>query len=145
MPGPRTEIPDRIRPHIIELAEQNPKIVGSPRLCQDVHSTYDELNADRTSTWASPSSCVTFSAGMAASGMCHSATFTHFMQRGYDQVIHDCTPEAERRALPRPGPGGRDGATHHGSMTCLPAVHPQFNRSFSMNEEELRNMMFTAS
>ena len=136
---------------IIELAEANPKIVGvTPAM-----STGCSLNMmmvkmpDRTfDVGIAEQHAVTFSAGMAASGyipFCN--IYSSFMQRGYDQVIHDVALQKLNVVfcLDRGGLVGEDGATHHGSydlvyLRCIPNIIV----SSPMNEEELRNMMFTA-
>ncbi len=136
---------------IIELAEANPKIVGiTPAM-----STGCSLNLmmtkmpDRTfDVGIAEQHAVTFSAGMAASGyvpFCN--IYSTFMQRGYDQVIHDVALQKLNVVfcLDRGGLVGEDGATHHGVydlvyLRCIPNIIV----ASPMNESELRNMMFTA-
>jgi 1-deoxy-D-xylulose-5-phosphate synthase len=91
---------------------------------------------------------VTFSAGMATQGQtvfCN--IYSTFMQRSYDQVVHDvCMQELPVIfCLDRAGFAGADGPTHHGCydiayMRCIPNMIV----ASPMNEQELRNMMFTA-
>jgi 1-deoxy-D-xylulose-5-phosphate synthase len=136
---------------IIELAEANPKIVGvTPAM-----STGCSLNLmmtkmpDRTfDVGIAEQHAVTFSAGMAASGyvpFCN--IYSTFMQRGYDQIIHDVALQKLHVVfcLDRGGLVGEDGATHHGAydlayLRCIPNMVV----ASPMNEEELRNMMYTA-
>ncbi len=136
---------------IIELADANPKIVGiTPAM-----STGCSLNLmmakmpDRTfDVGIAEQHAVTFSAGMAASGyvpFCN--IYSTFMQRGYDQVIHDVALQKLNVVfcLDRGGLVGEDGATHHGVydlayLRCIPNIIV----ASPMNEAELRNMMFTA-
>ena len=136
---------------IIELAETNPKIIGvTPAM-----STGCSLNLmmakmpDRTfDVGIAEQHAVTFSAGMAASGyvpFCN--IYSTFMQRGYDQVIHDVALQKLNVVfcLDRGGLVGEDGATHHGAydlvyLRCIPNMIV----ASPMNEEELRNLMFTA-
>jgi len=136
---------------IIELAEKNPKIVGiTPAM-----STGCSLNLmmtkmpDRTfDVGIAEQHAVTFSAGLAASGyipFCN--IYSTFMQRAYDQVIHDVALQnlPVVFCLDRGGLVGEDGATHHGAfdlafLRCIPNMVV----AAPMNEEELRNMMFTA-
>jgi 1-deoxy-D-xylulose-5-phosphate synthase len=136
---------------IIELAEANPKIVGvTPAM-----STGCSLNLmmtkmpDRTfDVGIAEQHAVTFSAGMAASGyvpFCN--IYSTFMQRGYDQIIHDVALQKLHVVfcLDRGGLVGEDGATHHGAydlayLRCIPGMIV----ASPMNEEELRNMMYTA-
>jgi len=91
---------------------------------------------------------VTLSAGMATQGMkvfCN--IYSTFMQRAYDQVIHDVAIQnlPVIFCLDRAGLVGEDGSTHHGAydiayMRCVPNLIV----SAPMNESELRNLMYTA-
>jgi 1-deoxy-D-xylulose-5-phosphate synthase len=91
---------------------------------------------------------VTLSAGMATQGMkvfCN--IYSSFMQRAYDQVVHDVAIQnlPVIFCLDRAGVVGEDGATHHGAydipyMRCIPNMIV----SAPMNEAELRNLMYTA-
>ena len=91
---------------------------------------------------------VTFSAGMATQGMIPFCNiYSSFMQRGYDQVVHDVALQKLPVVfcLDRGGLAGADGATHHGAFDipyfrCIPNMIV----SAPMNEEELRNLMYTA-
>jgi 1-deoxy-D-xylulose-5-phosphate synthase len=91
---------------------------------------------------------VTFSAGLATQGMVPFCNiYSSFMQRAYDQVIHDVALQKLNVVfcLDRAGIAGADGATHHGAydlafMRCIPNLVV----SAPLNEEELRNLMFTA-
>ncbi|MFR9651405.1 MAG: 1-deoxy-D-xylulose-5-phosphate synthase, partial [Rikenellaceae bacterium] len=91
---------------------------------------------------------VTFAAGIAASGMrpfCN--IYSSFMQRAYDNVIHDVAIQRlpVTLCLDRGGLVGEDGATHHGAydLAYLSAI-PQMVVAAPRNELELRQMMFTA-
>jgi 1-deoxy-D-xylulose-5-phosphate synthase len=91
---------------------------------------------------------VTFSAGMAASGyMPFCNIYSTFMQRAYDQIIHDVALQKLPVVfcLDRGGLVGEDGATHHGvyDLAYLRCI-PNMVVASPMNEEELRDMMFTA-
>jgi 1-deoxy-D-xylulose-5-phosphate synthase len=91
---------------------------------------------------------VTLSAGMATQGLrvfCN--IYSSFMQRAYDQVVHDVAIQKLPVVfcLDRAGLVGDDGPTHHGAydiayMRCIPNMIV----SSPMNEEELRNLMYTA-
>ena len=91
---------------------------------------------------------VTLSAGMATQGMkvfCN--IYSSFMQRAYDQVVHDVAIQnlPVIFCLDRAGLVGEDGPTHHGAydiayMRCIPNMIV----SAPMNESELRNLMYTA-
>ncbi len=136
---------------IIELAEQNPKILGvTPAM-----STGCSLNLmmnkmpDRTfDVGIAEQHAVTFSAGLAASGyipFCN--IYSTFMQRAYDQVIHDVALQKLQVVfcLDRGGLVGEDGATHHGvfDLAYLRCI-PNLVIASPMNEESLRDMMYTA-
>ncbi len=91
---------------------------------------------------------VTLSAGLATQGMkvfCN--IYSSFMQRAYDQVVHDVAIQnlPVIFCLDRAGLVGEDGPTHHGAydiayMRCIPNMIV----SAPMNESELRNLMYTA-
>jgi len=91
---------------------------------------------------------VTFSAGLATQGLVpYCNIYSTFMQRAYDQVIHDvCIQDLPVIfCLDRAGLVGADGPTHHGAydiayMRCL----PNMTVAAPMNEAELRNLMYTA-
>ena len=90
---------------------------------------------------------VTFSAGLAAKGFIpYCNIYSSFMQRAYDQVIHDTALQNLQVVfcLDRGGIVGADGATHHGAydlayFRCI----PNLTISAPLNEEELRNLMYT--
>jgi len=91
---------------------------------------------------------VTFSAGMAVSGLVPFCNiYSSFMQRAYDQLIHDVALQNLHVVfcLDRGGLVGEDGATHHGvyDLAYLRAI-PNMTICSPMNESELRNMMYTA-
>ena len=91
---------------------------------------------------------VTFSAGLAAAGMVPFCNiYSTFMQRAYDNVIHDVAIQNLHvvMCLDRGGLVGEDGATHHGffDMACFGTV-PNLIVAAPADELELRNMMFTA-
>jgi 1-deoxy-D-xylulose-5-phosphate synthase len=91
---------------------------------------------------------VTFSAGLATQGLIPFCNiYSSFMQRAYDQVIHDVALQKLHVVfcLDRGGLVGADGATHHGAfdlayMRCIPNMVV----ASPMNEEELRDLMYTA-
>jgi 1-deoxy-D-xylulose-5-phosphate synthase len=92
---------------------------------------------------------VTFSAGLATQGLIPFCNiYSSFMQRAYDQVVHDvCIQNLPVNfCLDRAGFAGADGPTHHGAydlayFRCLPNMIV----ASPMNERELRNLMYTAS
>ncbi|MBN2481401.1 MAG: 1-deoxy-D-xylulose-5-phosphate synthase, partial [Bacteroidales bacterium] len=91
---------------------------------------------------------VTFSAGLASQGLVPFCNiYSSFMQRAFDQIIHDVALQKLQvvLCLDRGGLVGPDGATHHGVfdlayLRCIPGIIV----SAPMDEEELRNMMYTA-
>ena len=91
---------------------------------------------------------VTFSAGLAKEGLlpfCN--VYSSFMQRAYDQVIHDVALQNLNVVfcLDRAGLVGADGPTHHGNFDLAYfRVVPNLTIASPINEEELRNMMYTA-
>lgn len=91
---------------------------------------------------------VTFSAGLAAAGMVPFCNiYSTFMQRAYDNVIHDVAIQdlPVVMCLDRGGLVGEDGVTHHGvfDMAAFGAV-PGLTIAAPRNERELRNLMYTA-
>ncbi|WP_338874401.1 1-deoxy-D-xylulose-5-phosphate synthase [Spirosoma sp. SC4-14] len=136
---------------LVELAGQNPQIVGVTPAMPSGSSMNIMMKAmpDRAfDVGIAEQHAVTFSAGMATQGQvvfCN--IYSTFMQRAYDQVIHDvCIQELPVIfCLDRAGFAGADGPTHHGAydlafMRCIPNMIV----AAPMNEQELRNMMFTA-
>ena len=136
---------------IIELAEQNEKIIGITPAMPSGCSLNLMMKAmpDRAyDVGIAEQHAVTFSAGLAAQGLvpfCN--VYSTFMQRGYDQVIHDVCIQNLHVVfcLDRAGFAGADGATHHGAydIAYMRAL-PNMVVSAPMNEEELRNLMYTA-
>lgn len=136
---------------IIELAEKNDKIVGiTPAM-----PTGSSLNMmmqvmpDRAfDVGIAEQHAVTFAAGLASQGIIPFCTiYSSFMQRAYDQVIHDVALQNLQVVfcLDRGGLVGEDGATHHGAfdLAYFRSV-PNITIAAPMNELELRNLMYTA-
>src|ERR1039457_4235088 len=136
---------------IIELAEKNPKIFGVTQAMPSGSSLkfmMDEMPNRAFDVGICEQHAVTLSAGMATQGMrvfCN--IYSSFMQRGYDQVVHDVAIQnlPVVFCLDRSGLVGDDGPTHHGAydiayMRCIPNMVV----SAPMNEAELRNLMYTA-
>jgi len=91
---------------------------------------------------------VTFSAGLAIEGLLpYCVIYSSFMQRAYDQIIHDVAIQnlSVVFCLDRGGLVGNDGSTHHGAfdLTYMRSI-PNMIVSAPMNEEEMRNLMYTA-
>lgn len=136
---------------IIELAEMNKKIVGvtpaMPTGCS-LNLMMAKMPDRAFDVGIAEQHAVTFSAGMAASGLIPFCNiYSSFMQRAYDQVIHDVALQNLHVVfcLDRGGLVGEDGATHHGvyDLAYLRAI-PNITICSPMNEEEMRNMMYTA-
>jgi 1-deoxy-D-xylulose-5-phosphate synthase len=136
---------------IIELAEKNEKIFGitpaMPSGCS-LKFMMEKMPHRAFDVGIAEQHAVTLSAGMATQGMkvfCN--IYSSFMQRAYDQVIHDVAIQKLPVifCLDRAGLVGDDGPTHHGAydiayMRCVPNMIV----SAPMNESELRNLMYTA-
>ncbi|MCZ6519883.1 MAG: 1-deoxy-D-xylulose-5-phosphate synthase [Bacteroidetes bacterium] len=136
---------------LVELAEKNDKIIGVTPAMPSGSSMNIMMKAmpDRAfDVDIAEQHAVTFSAGMATQGIIPFCNiYSTFMQRAYDQVIHDvCIQNLQVVfCLDRAGFAGSDGPTHHGAydiayMRCLPNMVV----SSPMNETELRNLMYTA-
>jgi 1-deoxy-D-xylulose-5-phosphate synthase len=136
---------------IIELAEQNPLIFGiTPAMPSGSSLKFMmEKMPDRAfDVGICEQHAVTVSAGMATQGLrvfCN--IYSSFMQRAYDQVVHDVAIQKLPVVfcLDRAGLVGEDGPTHHGCydiayMRCIPNLIV----SAPMNETELRDLMYTA-
>lgn len=136
---------------LVELAEQNKKIVGitpaMPSGCS-LNIMMEKMPNRTFDVGIAEQHAVTFSAGLAAEGMVPFCNiYSSFMQRAFDQVIHDVALQNLQvvLCLDRGGLVGDDGATHHGAydIAYLRSI-PNMVVSAPMNEEELRNLMFTA-
>ncbi|WP_418696315.1 1-deoxy-D-xylulose-5-phosphate synthase [Bacteroides sp.] len=136
---------------LVELAEQNPRIVGvtpaMPTGCS-MNKLMDLMPDRAFDVGIAEGHAATFSGGMAKEGMqpfCN--IYSSFMQRAYDNVIHDIAilrlPVV--LCLDRAGLVGEDGPTHHGVFD-LAYFRPIPNLTISspMNEHELRRLMYTA-
>ncbi len=136
---------------IVELAEMNPKIMGITPAMPTGCSLNIMMKAMPTRAFdvgIAEQHAVTFSAGLATQGLVPFCNiYSSFMQRAYDQVIHDVAIQNLKVifCLDRGGLAGSDGPTHHGAydlayFRCI----PNMTVSAPMNEEELRNLMYTA-
>jgi len=136
---------------IVELAEQNDKIMGITPAMPSGCSLNIMMKAmpDRAfDVGIAEQHAVTFSAGLATQGLTPFCNiYSSFMQRAYDQVLHDVALQNLNVVfcLDRGGLVGADGATHHGAydMAYMRMI-PNMIVSAPMNEEELRNLMYTA-
>ena len=136
---------------IIELAKQNDKIMGitpaMPTGCS-LGMMMKEMPDRAFDVGIAEQHAVTFSAGLATQGMVPFCNiYSSFMQRAYDQVVHDVAIQNLNVVfcLDRGGLVGADGPTHHGvyDMAYFRCI-PNMVVSAPMNEQELRNLMYTA-
>lgn len=136
---------------IIELAEKNENIFGiTPAMPSGSSLKFmmEKMPHRALDVGICEQHAVTISAGLATQGMrvfCN--IYSSFMQRAYDQVVHDVAIQnlPVVFCLDRAGLVGEDGPTHHGAydipyMRCI----PNMVISAPMNEQELRNLMYTA-
>ena len=135
---------------LVELAKMNPKIVGiTPAMPSgsSMNIMMKEMPDRAFDVGIAEQHAVTFSAGLATQGMMPFCNiYSTFMQRAYDQVIHDVCLQNLNVVftLDRGGLVGADGATHQGSFDmAYMRILPNIIVSAPMNEEELRNLMFT--
>ena len=136
---------------IIELAEKNDKIMGvTPAMPSGSSLKFmmEKMPHRAFDVGICEQHAATLSAGLATQGMrvfCN--IYSSFMQRAYDQVVHDIAIQKLPvvLCLDRAGLVGEDGPTHHGAydipyFRCI----PDMIISAPMNEQELRNLMYTA-
>lgn len=136
---------------LVELAATNDKIVGvTPAMISgcSMNEMFDKFPQRSFDVGIAEQHAVTFAAGMAAKGMIPFCNiYSSFMQRAYDQIIHDVALQNLQvvLCLDRAGLVGEDGATHHGAydlayLRCIPNLIV----SAPMDETDLRNLMYTA-
>ncbi|CAN5187678.1 1-deoxy-D-xylulose-5-phosphate synthase [soil metagenome] len=136
---------------LLELARANDKIIGiTPAMPSgsSLNIMMKEMPDRAFDVGIAEQHAVTFSAGLATQGLMPFCNiYSSFMQRAYDQVIHDVCIQnlVVNFCLDRAGFAGSDGPTHHGAydiayFRCLPNMIV----SAPMNESELRNLLFTA-
>lgn len=137
---------------LVELAKMNDKIVGitpaMPSGCS-MNMLMKEMPDRAFDVGIAEGHSVTYSAGLAKEGLipfCN--VYSSFMQRAYDQVIHDVAIQKLHvvMCLDRAGIVGEDGPTHHGVfdfayMRCV----PNLTIASPYNEHDLRNLMYTAT
>jgi len=137
---------------IIELAKQDDRVVGITPAMPSGTGLLKMMNEmpDRAfDVGIAEQHAVTFAAGMATEGKIpFAAIYSSFLQRGYDQVVHDVAIQKLPVVfcMDRAGLVGADGPTHHGLydipfMRCIPNIIV----AAPMNEQELRDMMYTAT
>ncbi len=136
---------------IVELAEENKNIIGiTPAMPtgSSLNIMMEKMPDRAFDVGIAEQHAVTFAAGLAVQGMVPFCNiYSTFMQRAYDQVIHDVALQNLHVVfcLDRGGLVGEDGATHHGvfDLAFLRSI-PNITIASPLNEEELRNMMYTA-
>lgn len=136
---------------IVELAEKNEKIMGvtpaMPSGCS-LNIMMQAMPKRAFDVGIAEQHAVTFSAGLATQGMVPFCNiYSSFMQRAFDQVLHDVALQNLNVVfcLDRGGLVGADGATHHGAYDlAYMRMIPNMTVAAPMNEEELRNLMYTA-
>lgn len=136
---------------LLELARENEKIVGvTPAMPTGCSMTYmmHEMPNRAFDVGIAEGHAVTFSAGMAKAGLMPFCNiYSSFMQRGYDNVIHDVAIQNLNMVicLDRAGLVGADGATHHGAFDLAAfRVVPNLTIASPINESQLRKLMYTA-
>lgn len=157
----RKTVPDQPQPPkyqdvfghtLVELARQNDRIMGiTPAMPSgsSMNIMMNEMPDRAFDVGIAEQHAVTFSAGLATQGLVPFCNiYSTFMQRAYDQVIHDVAIQKLPVVfcLDRAGVAGADGPTHHGAydiafMRCVPHMVV----AAPMNEQDLRNLMYTAS
>ncbi len=136
---------------IVELAEKNDQIVAvTPAMLtgSSLNQMMSKMPERTFDVGIAEQHAVTFSAGLSTRGIIPFCNiYSSFMQRAYDQVIHDVALQNLNvvLCLDRGGLVGADGATHHGAfdiayLRCIPNIII----SAPINEDELRNLMYTA-
>lgn len=136
---------------LLELAQSNKKIVGvtpaMPSGCS-MNIMMKEMPNRVFDVGIAEGHAVTFSAGMAKDGLIPFCNiYSTFMQRAYDNVIHDVAIQKLNvvMCLDRAGLVGEDGATHHGIFDiAYMRIIPDLTIAAPMDEHELRKLMYTA-
>jgi 1-deoxy-D-xylulose-5-phosphate synthase len=136
---------------LLELAEKNKKIVGitpaMPTGCS-MNLMIEKMPDRAFDVGIAEQHAVTFSAGLATQGMVPFCNiYSTFMQRAYDQIIHDVALQNLHVVfcLDRGGLVGEDGPTHHGVFDiAYMRLVPNMIIAAPMDEIDLRNLMYTA-
>ncbi len=136
---------------MVEIARQNPKVVGITAAMPDGTSLdlLQQAFPDRFfDVGIAEEHAVTFAAGMATQGAIPVvAIYSTFLQRGFDQIVHDCSIQhlPVVFALDRAGIAGNDGPTHHGSLDLsYLRIIQDIVVMAPKDEAELRDMLYTA-
>ena len=149
--GQRPAYTDIFGKALVEICRQNTKVVGITAAMSDgtgLIQLHEEMPERFFDVGIAEPHAVTFAAGMATEGYIPVvAIYSTFMQRAFDQVVHDCAIQKLHivLAMDRGGLVGADGATHHGALDfsflrCIPGMVIMAPK----DEQELRDMLFTA-
>lgn len=137
---------------LVELAEKNDRIVSMTPAMPSGSSLWPMMNRFPERAFdvgIAEQHAVTFAAGLATEGKkAFCAIYSTFLQRGFDQLVHDVAIQKLPVVfcIDRAGVVGADGPTHHGAYdTSYMRSIPNLIISSPLNEQDLRDMMFTAS
>ncbi|MGN8225545.1 1-deoxy-D-xylulose-5-phosphate synthase [Gracilimonas sp. BCB1] len=151
-PNPIPKYQDVFGEALVELAEKDERIVSMTPAMPSGSSLWPMMNTfpDRAfDVGIAEQHAVTFAAGLAAEGKkAFCAIYSSFLQRGYDQLVHDVAIQnlPVVFCIDRAGLVGADGPTHHGAYdTAYMRAIPNMIISSPLNEQDLRDMMYTAS
>lgn len=147
----QTKFQDVFGQTLCELAAENKAIVGiTPAMVtgSSLHYMQQQFPSRIFDVGIAEEHAVTFAAGLATQGLLpFLVIYSTFLQRGYDQLIHDVALQELKVifCIDRAGLVGEDGATHQGVfdiayLRCIPNIEIVAPR----NEIELRNMLYTA-
>lgn len=137
---------------LVELAEVNEEIVAITPAMPSGSSLWPMMNRFPERSFdvgIAEQHAVTFSAGLATEGKkVFCAIYSTFLQRGFDQLVHDVAIQKLPVVfcIDRAGVVGADGPTHHGAydISYMRGI-PNMIISSPLNEQDLKDMMFTAS
>ncbi len=136
---------------LVEICKENPKVIGITAAMADgtgLIQLQEEMPDRFFDVGIAEAHAVTFASGMATEGYIPVvAIYSTFLQRAFDQVVHDCALQNLHVVLvmDRGGLVGADGATHHGALDlsflrCIQGMVIMAPK----DEQELRNMLYTA-
>jgi len=151
IPAKRMRFQDVFGKTLLKLAEQNPRIVAiTPAMLTGSSLTYmqEKFPNQVFDVGIAEQHAVTFAAGLALAGKIPFCTiYSTFLQRGYDQIIHDVALQKAPVVfcIDRGGLVGEDGPTHQGifDLAYLRLI-PNMIIAAPMNEWELQDLMYTA-
>jgi 1-deoxy-D-xylulose-5-phosphate synthase len=137
---------------LVEIIEKNPKVVGITAAMPDgtgLDILKEKIPQNYYDVGIAEEHAVTFAAGLATQGIIPVvAIYSTFLQRAYDQIIHDVALQKLHVVfvLDRAGLVGADGPTHHGTLDlAYLRIIPGMVIMAPKDEAELRNMVYTAA